>query len=190
MIAVAASVVLLVVGCGARATQSGPLVFGLDKLDKPETRMCLRRSHLEDGFYLGEIPSNPTDEDITLISLEMVNPKGVTAVGTGAVDNTGNTMSLSGGSEDLKADLQADDLDRPANARVRWPEIHTGNLGYVLKPGQEAQVMIQIRPEQDSGPASVERLRMTYESQGRTYQAVSNGGFYFNAAEVSDCPAD
>lgn len=148
--------------------------------------MCGPRSLLEKGFYLGEIPSNPTDEDITLVRLEMVNPDGVTAVGTGAVDNTGNTMSLSGGTRDLEADY----ADQPENARVRWPEIGAGDLNYVLEPGQQAQVMIQIRPDQDSGPARVERLKMTYESQGRTYQAVSNVGFYFNADESNECPAD
>jgi hypothetical protein len=190
VITAAALTALLASGCGVQASQSGPLAFGLDELHDPENSMCGPRSHLAEGFYLGDIATNPTDHDLILIRLELVNPKGVTAVGTGAQDNTGNTMVLYGGSEDMKAELLADESDRPANARTRWPEITPQDLNYVLSPGKQAQVMIEIHPDRDSGRVSVDRLRLTYESQGRTYQEVSNVAFYFNANQVSDCPAD
>lgn len=149
-------------GCAVAEGTAGPLGFGVDAaMWRAGNHLCAPDWYLDEPYYLGERITNPTGEPITLTGIELVNPAGVELVAAGVAPVNPDANGFMAGNRDLA------DPDMP------WPELSAETLQYTVGPGEQVNVIVQVKENGLARPATLDRLKLRYETADWEYTEYS-----------------
>ncbi|HRO93216.1 hypothetical protein [Citricoccus sp.] len=147
-------------GCTLVNPQAGPLGFGHDDPWGTDN-YCAPDAYLEEPYFLGERVRNLTDAPITLTGIELVNPTGIELVAAGVAPVNPDADGFMGGNREL------------ADPAMPWPQMSAEPLQYTLSHGEQINLIVQIKTNGRARPATVDRLKIRYESGNWEYTEYS-----------------
>lgn len=164
---VAAALLLagLLAACSGDVTdQSGPLTVGTSA-EVPENTYCAPLDPRAGTIGLGDVVSNPGEDPAELRSIELVQPRNLELVDTGAW-TLGGSLGLMYHWSEAQA---AGDVDTAHLTGALSPA-----SGYVVEPGATVGVAALVDIEDPSRAAGAYQLMVRYEVNGKRYAEMTN----------------